>query len=169
MQLEIKKNQLEQALETTKKNRHHYSWIMLFLFLIGSKYFCKGVNSKLYNEQCLKEFICSSEATLGSDYIIDNETHIESFIFSINIYCSQNKAVLLSLFYYIGGLIGLIICPFLISTIGCLNSIIVGYFIYFIACCFISFLPNYVLGVIMYGLLFVEFSFHLTAIYYPND
>ena len=134
------------------------------IFYYEPQYLCAD-QTGAFTKTCSKSFICNDTHIRGYDYI-DSPTNedLRSFITGLNIYCHKSKTVFLSTCYFIGGLIGIILIPFLVSSIGCLNTIVLGYLVFFISSCFLSFITIYAMFVIMYILLNMSLSFLITCV-----
>ena len=173
--------QIETAISTSRKNHCTYSILMITLFFLANtssyisltsipifyyepQYLCSDQFGS-FTKQCSKSFICNDTHIRGYDYIDSpNNEDLRSFITGLNIYCNKPKTVFLSTCYFIGGLIGIILIPFLVSSIGCLNTIVLGYLVFFISSCFLSFITIYAMFVIMYILLNMSLSFLITCV-----
>ena len=145
--IQISQNQIETALETTKKNRFTYTIIFLsILFIQGlggfsslsaiplyfyeTRYLCKEGN--IFSNNCERNFLCSKSTIFNKDYKLDtnNLISLTSFISRYDIFCNNKKIVFLSTCYFIGGVIGTIIYPFIYNFLGLLNTILCSCLLY---------------------------------------
>ena len=145
--IQISQNQIETALETTKKNRFTYTIIFLsILFIQGlggfsslsaiplyfyeTRYLCKEGN--IFSNNCERNFLCSKSTIFNRDYKLDtnNLISLTSFISRYDIFCNNKKIVFLSTCYFIGGVIGTIIYPFIYNFLGLLNTILCSCLLY---------------------------------------
>ena len=145
--IQISQNQIETALQTTQKNRFTYTIIFLsILFLQGlggfssvsaiplyfyeTQYLCKEGN--IFSSNCERNFLCSKSTIFNRDYKLDtnNLISLTSFISRYDIFCNNKKIVFLSTCFFIGGVIGTIIYPFIYNFFGLLNTILSSCLLY---------------------------------------
>ncbi len=145
--IQISQNQIETALQTTQKNRFTYTIIFLsILFLQGlggfssvsaiplyfyeTRYLCKEGN--IFSNNCERNFLCSKSTIFNRDYKLDtnNLISLTSFISRYDIFCNNKKIVFLSTCFFIGGVIGTIIYPFIYNFFGLLNTILSSCLLY---------------------------------------
>ena len=145
--IQISQNQIETALQATQKNRYTYTIIFLsILFIQGlggfsslsaiplyfyeTQYLCKEGN--IFSSNCERNFLCSKSTIFNRDYKLDtnNLISLNSFISRYDIFCNNKKIIFLSTCYFIGGVIGTIIYPFIYNFFGLLNTILSSCLLY---------------------------------------
>ena len=175
----LTEKQIEAAIASSRTNHYTYMIIAVFLFLLANtggyialtaipifmyepKYLCYSKSTQAFTVNCSQSEIC--DKTLNIDYIPNPDNiNLKTFITSFDISCNKPKKVFLETGYFIGGLLGIAVIPFLISNTGCLNSIIIGYIILFFSSCFLSFVKQYACGVILYILFNMALSILITC------
>ena len=165
--IQISQNQIETALQATQKNRYTYTIIFLsILFIQGlggfsslsaiplyfyeTRYLCKEGNTFLNN--CERNFLCSKTTIFNKDYKLDsnNLISLNSFISRYDIFCNNKKIIFLSTCYFIGGVIGTIIYPFIYNFFGLLNTILSSCLLYIFSSILLYPNFNYSIGSICY-------------------
>ena len=159
---------LEDGLEYSRKNSSLYlilATVLFFItnigtitvyagipvFLYKNKYLCKDpLNPNLFTTKCSRKFICDNKNRIDVDYILDEKNTIYSFITVFDIYCSNIKQVILTSSFFLGGMLGNIIYPYLLKNNGLLNTIVIFYILISISFFSLIKFNYYILGVIFY-------------------
>ena len=100
------------------------------LYFYETRYLCKEGN--IFSNNCERNFLCSKSTIFNKDYKLDtnNLISLTSFISRYDIFCNNKKIVFLSTCYFIGGVIGTIIYPFIYNFLGLLNTILCSCLLY---------------------------------------
>ena len=165
--IKISDEQIESAIQTTQKNRYLYTLLLVsILFIQGlggftsisaiplyfyeTRYLCK--EGQIFKDNCEKKFICSSSTHLNIDYILDNNNiiNLTSFINRYELFCNNRKLSFLTTCFFIGGLIGTILYPFLYKYLGLLNTILSSCLLYIFSSILLYPSFNYIIASILY-------------------
>ena len=136
----------------------------IHVLLYENTYLCKDASSQKFSKICTKDFVCNQKNIQGVDYILDQSKKINSLITDYDIYCSNVKITMFGISFFVFGSLGIIINPYIIKTIGTLDSIfynILGYGILFII---LALVKNYYVGIIVYCLMMAIFIILITTI-----
>lgn len=178
----LSEKQIEAAINSSRTNRYAYSILVIILFFLANiggyvgltsipilmyepKYLCYSKVTKDFTLECGVEKICSKTNQVGTDYIIDPETvNVRSLITAFDLYCSKGKKTFLGTSYFIGGMIGVVLIPFFISWMGCLNTIVLGYLLFFLSGGLLSIINNITIVMILYIILNISLNLIMTCV-----
>lgn len=178
----LSEKQIEAAINSSRSNRYTYSILAIILLFLGNiggylaltsipilmyepKYLCYSKVTKEFTLECGVEKVCLKINQLGTDYIIDPETvNVRSLITAFDLYCSKGKKIVLGTSYFIGGMIGIILIPFFISWMGCLNTIVLGYLLFFLSGGLLSFINNIIIVMILYIIFHISLNLIMTCV-----
>jgi MFS family permease len=194
MKFIVKEKHIESGLNASRKNKICYSILMIIIFNFASlasycgttsvpivfyenTYLCKSSSTKMKNSQnnfefdikCKKEFVCNEENKEGIDFILDKSTSRRSFISDYNIYCDTNKISLLGVGFFLGGVIGLLLHPSVISWIGSLPTIMCSLTIFALSSLIIVFVKNYYVGLFFFSMILLSNVLIVSMPYYITE
>ena len=167
--LVFKEKYIKEGIEKTRKRSSLYSIILVGTLLLNAcaansaiaaipnlvyepSYLCKETNSIKdgFTKKCQKEFVCDSYHVEGVDYILDIKKFKRSLVTDYGIYCSNFKISTFGTSYFFGGVIGLIIWPFLLKDFGNISTINYASFVCIICNFFLLIINNYWLGITVF-------------------